>query len=357
MKKNGTILVTGGAGFIGSALVRILIEESEYSVANVDLLTYAGNLESLASVAANPRYSFHRLDIADEPGIRKLIEKVRPSAIVHLAAESHVDRSIDGPAEFLRTNVTGTFSLLQESLRYWQSLSGAERTDFRFVHVSTDEVFGSLGSEGFFTEETPYAPNSPYSASKASSDHFVRAWRHTYGLPTVTTNCSNNYGPFQFPEKLIPLTIRNALADKKLPVYGKGENIRDWLYVDDHCRALRVVMEQGKPGETYNVGGANEWKNIDVVNGICALVDELSPSTAVPDRKKLIEFVTDRPGHDMRYAIDASKVRSELGWTPRESFETGLRKTVQWYLSNSEWCDRVQSGAYQGERLGLGAAS
>ncbi len=348
------IVVTGGAGFIGSALVRMLLAETPHEVVNVDLLTYAGNLESLEDAAESPRYSFHRLDICDADRIRDLFSAARPDAVIHLAAESHVDRSIDGPSAFVRTNVFGTFTLLAESQRYWQSLGKEAAKAFRFVHVSTDEVFGSLGADGLFHEETPYAPNSPYSASKAASDHFVRAWHHTYGLPTLTTNCSNNYGPYQFPEKMVPLMIRNALLGKKLPVYGRGENIRDWLFVDDHCRALMMALERGVPGETYNVGGANEWCNIDVVNAICALVDELAPDSRIGDRRSLIEFVTDRPGHDQRYAIDAARIRRELGWAPRETFESGLRKTVEWYLANQGWCDRVQSGEYRGERLGLG---
>jgi dTDP-glucose 4,6-dehydratase len=349
-----TILVTGGAGFIGSALVRMLVRDSEYVVANVDCLTYAGNLESLEDVAEHPRYSFHRVDITDANGVRRVLDVTRPAAVVHLAAESHVDRSIDGPGAFVRTNVLGTFTLLQEARRYWSALAPAERGRFRFVHVSTDEVFGSLGPTGLFTEDTAYAPNSPYSASKAGSDHLVRAWYHTYGLPAIITNCSNNYGPYQFPEKLIPLMIQNGLAGKRLPVYGRGINVRDWLFVDDHCRALRSALERGRPGQTYNVGGFNELRNIEVVEMICALLDELAPDPAIGPRRSLIEFVNDRPGHDLRYAIDASKIRAELGWQPRETFASGLRKTVEWYLANQEWAERVQSGAYRGERLGLG---
>jgi dTDP-glucose 4,6-dehydratase len=350
-----TLLITGGAGFIGSALIRLLIRETDYRVVNVDKLTYAGNLESLTEVVGDPRYSFERADICDVAGMRDIFERYAPNAVVHLAAESHVDRSIDGPAEFIQTNVVGTLILLQESLRYWRQLDGRQQRAFRFVHISTDEVFGSLGAEGFFTEQTPYAPNSPYSASKAGSDHLVRAWYHTYGLPTVTTNCSNNYGPYQFPEKLIPLMIQNARRGKPLPVYGRGENVRDWLYVDDHARALVCALERGSPGHAYNVGGNNEWKNLNVVRAICDLIDELAPNPAIGSHRELITFVTDRPGHDARYAIDARKIREELGWTPRETFETGLRKTVQWYLDNREWAERVQSGAYRGERLGLGA--
>jgi dTDP-glucose 4,6-dehydratase len=348
-----TLLVTGGAGFIGSALVRLLIRETGYAVLNVDKLTYAGNLDSLAEVADSDRYHFARVDICDGDRLRELITRHEPCGIIHLAAESHVDRSIDGPDDFIRTNVVGTFTLLQEALRYWRELDEDAAADFRFVHVSTDEVFGSLGESGYFTEETPYAPNSPYSASKAGSDHLVRAWHHTYGLPTVTTNCSNNYGPFQFPEKLVPLMILHALSGKPLPVYGRGENVRDWLYVDDHARGLLLALERGVPGETYNIGGRSELKNMDVVNAICALVDELSPHPAIGDRRELITYVTDRPGHDLRYAIDSSKVERELGWTRLETFESGLRKTVAWYLENAPWCERVLSGAYRGERLGL----
>lgn len=347
-----TWLVTGGAGFIGSALVRMLLGETSHRVVNVDKLTYAGNLESLAGADADSRYSFEHLDICDASAMRDCFERHRPDAVIHLAAESHVDRSIDGPGVFIQTNVVGTFVLLQESLRHYRSLPPSTRSGFRFLHVSTDEVFGSLGSDGRFTEETRYAPKSPYSASKAGSDHLVQAWHHTYGLPTITTNCSNNYGPYQFPEKLIPLIIQNALAKKPLPVYGAGENVRDWLFVDDHARALRTVVERGIPGETYNVGGDNEWRNIDVVRRICSLMDELDPHEVPHER--LITFVTDRPGHDARYAIDATKITRELGWAPRETFDTGLRKTVEWYLGNQEWMARVQSGAYQGQRLGLG---
>ena len=351
-----TLLVTGGAGFIGSALVRMLVRGGTYAVVNVDKLTYAGNLDSLIEVSDNAHYAFEQVDICDGRQLRAILEKYEPSAAIHLAAESHVDRSIDGPQEFIQTNVVGTFTLLQESLRHWRRLTGDAQRDFRLVHISTDEVFGSLDAAGEdrFTEETPYSPNSPYAASKASSDHLVRAWHHTYGLPVVTTNCSNNYGPYQFPEKLIPLMIQNALTGKPLPVYGRGENVRDWLYVDDHARALIMAMESGVAGETYNVGGGNERRNIDVVGAICDLVNELAPNPAIGDRRHLITFVTDRPGHDLRYAIDASKIQRELGWRAQESFESGLRKTVEWYLANQRWCERVQSGAYRGERLGLG---
>jgi dTDP-glucose 4,6-dehydratase len=358
-----TLLVTGGAGFIGSALVRKLLRETAYRVVNVDKLTYAGNLESVGEVSEDPRlrgrYCFERVDICDAAKLRTLFERHSPAGVIHLAAESHVDRSIDGPADFIETNVVGTFTLLQEALRYWRSVGEHDRDAakrFRFVHVSTDEVFGSLGATGLFTEETPYRPNSPYSASKAASDHLARAWFHTYKLPVVTTNCSNNYGPYQFPEKLIPLMIQNALTGKPLPVYGKGENVRDWLFVDDHAAALITAFERGRPGETYNIGGESERRNIDVVQAICALVDELAPASPIGPRSSLITYVADRPGHDLRYAIDTSKVKRELGWRPSETFESGLRKTVEWYLANQTWCERVQSGAYRGERLGLGVA-
>jgi dTDP-glucose 4,6-dehydratase len=348
-----TLFVTGGAGFIGSSLVRKIVRETEHTVVNVDKLTYAGNLESLAEVENSPRYHFERADVADAARVGALLAEYRPDGVVHLAAESHVDRSIDGPGEFVQTNVVGTFALLQESLRYWRESLGCDAA-FRFLHVSTDEVFGSLGPTGYFTEETPYAPNSPYSASKAASDHLVRAWHHTYGLPAVTTNCSNNYGPFQFPEKLIPLVIQRALRGESLPVYGRGDNVRDWLYVDDHADALLAAFARGRPGQTYNVGGHNEQTNLDVVHALCALLDELAPDPAGP-YARLVTFVSDRPGHDARYAIDASKTARELGWTPRETFATGLRKTVAWYLENRRWCERVLSGAYRTERLGLGA--
>jgi dTDP-glucose 4,6-dehydratase len=346
-----TLLITGGAGFIGSALVRQLMAETDAQIANVDLLTYAGNVESLGAARTDPRHRLHRLDICDAAAVRAVFERERPTAVLHLAAESHVDRSIDGPGAFVRTNVLGTFVMLGEATRYWKALDPAARERFRFVHVSTDEVFGSLGETGYFTERTPYDPSSPYSASKAGSDHLARAWHRTYGLPVVITNCSNNYGPAQFPEKLIPLMIQKALAGAPIPVYGKGENVRDWLYVDDHARALRLALEQGVPGETYNVGGSNERRNIEVVRTVCTILDELRPDPAGP-YDRLISFVTDRPGHDHRYAIDATKIRSELGWTPRENFESGIRKTVQWYLDNPEWVEHVMSGAYRGERLG-----
>jgi dTDP-glucose 4,6-dehydratase len=346
-------LVTGGAGFIGSAVVRTLIRDTSHQVLVVDKLTYAGNLDSLKPVANNPRYGFERADIADAERMRALVQAYAPDVVMHLAAESHVDRSIDGPGEFLQTNVVGTYSLLQAALAYWRGLSPERQAAFRFHHISTDEVFGSLGDEGFFHEEYPYRPSSPYSASKAASDHFVRAWHHTYGLPTLVTNCSNNYGPYHFPEKLIPLTILNAVEGRPLPVYGQGTNVRDWLYVDDHARALILAAERGRPGETYAIGGHNERRNIDVVRAICALVDELAPNAAIGPRGRLITYVTDRPGHDLRYAVDASKIERDLGWRPAETFESGLRKTVEWYLENREWWERVRSGIYRGERLGV----
>lgn len=351
------VLVTGGAGFIGSALVRKLIQDTPHQVLNVDLLTYAGNLESLAEARSHPRHRFERVDISDAPRIRGLLEEFRPDAVIHLAAESHVDRSIDGPAAFVHTNILGTFTLLQEGLRYWRALPPSAAERFRFLHVSTDEVFGSLGPQGLFTEETPYQPSSPYSATKASADHLARAWHRTYGFPVLTTNCSNNYGPYQFPEKLIPLMIQRALQDQPLPVYGKGENVRDWLYVEDHAEALLAVLAKGRVGETYNISGRNEWRNLDVVRSTCALLDELLPDPQGRARGRLISFVADRPGHDLRYAIDPAKIEREIGWQPHETFESGLRRTVQWYLDNQEWCSRVQSGAYRGERLGLGGAA
>jgi len=351
------ILVTGGAGFIGSALVRHLVLGTGATVIDVDKLTYAGNLESLAEAREHPRHHFYQVDIADGPALRAVFDRERPTAVMHLAAESHVDRSIDAPGEFVRTNVTGTYTLLAEALRYWRALPADEARRFRFLHVSTDEVYGSLGAEGFFSEATAYRPHSPYSASKAGSDHLVRAWFDTYGFPTLVTNCSNNYGPYQFPEKLIPLNILKALAGEPMPVYGRGENVRDWLYVDDHVAALLLVLERGRLGETYLIGGGGERRNIDVVEKIADLVDELAggrqPSAV--SRRDLITFVTDRPGHDLRYAIDSTKLRGELGWRPTESFETGLRRTVRWYLDNRTWWERVRSGAYRGERLGLAA--
>lgn len=341
------LLVTGGAGFIGSNFVIDWLRAGLGPVAVVDKLTYAGNLENLASVAGRADYQFRRLDICDADAMAALVNAVRPRAIVHFAAESHVDRSILGPAEFIRTNVNGTFALLEAARGYWSQLAGAERDAFRFLHVSTDEVYGSLGpTDPAFSETTPYAPNSPYSASKAASGHLVRAYHHTYGLPTLTTNCSNNYGPFQFPEKLIPLMILNALEGKPLPVYGDGKNVRDWLYVGDHCSAIRAVLAQGRVGEVYNVGGKNEMQNIEVVRAICGLLDELRPR-ASGSYAQQITYVKDRPGHDRRYAIDPRKIERELAWTPAETFETGIRRTVQWYLDHAEWVSRVRDGRYR----------
>lgn len=347
------ILVTGGAGFIGSAVVRHIIRDTDWSVANVDKLTYAGNLESLAEAGTSNRHRHYKTDIRDRPALTAIFAEFQPDAVLHLAAESHVDRSIDGAAPFIETNVGGTYVLLDATLAYWRTLDEAARARFRFQHISTDEVFGSLGPTGKFTETTPYAPNSPYSASKAASDHLVRAWHHTYGLPTLATNCSNNYGPYHFPEKLIPLVIIRALRGESLPVYGKGENVRDWLHVEDHAEALTLVLRKGRPGETYNVGGDSERRNIDVVLGICRLLDEMLPNSTTRPHEKLIQFVTDRPGHDARYAIDASKIKTELGWRPRHDFDAGLRSTVRWFLENRGWWERVMSGAYRGERLGL----
>lgn len=347
------ILVTGGAGFIGSAVIRHLINETEHHVLNVDKLTYAGNLESLISVSDHPRYQFTQTDICDHVSLTRLFLEFQPDIVMHLAAESHVDRSIDRPAEFINTNIVGTYTLLEVARKYWQNLSTIKKSRFKFHHISTDEVYGDLeGTTDLFTETTPYLPSSPYSASKASSDHLVRAWHRTYGLPVVVTNCSNNYGPYHFPEKLIPLMILNALDGKSLPVYGNGQQIRDWLFVEDHARALYQVATEGIVGETYNIGGHNEKQNIEVVKTICKILDELKPRLEGKTYTSLITFVNDRPGHDLRYAIDASKIERELGWKPQESFETGIRKTVQWYLNNLEWCQRVQDGSYQRERLG-----
>lgn len=342
MKK---ILVTGGAGFIGSAVIRQFINDTDCSVVNVDKLTYAGNLQSLASISDSPRYRFEQVDICDSGELARVFSEHQPDAVMHLAAESHVDRSISGPAAFIQTNIVGTYTLLEAARNHWNSLDAPRKSAFRFHHISTDEVYGSLGDSGFFTEKTAYEPNSPYSASKASSDHLVRAWHHTYGFPVVTTNCSNNYGPYHFPEKLIPLVILNAVNGKPLPIYGKGDNIRDWLYVDDHARALRLVLERGRLGETYNIGGWNEKTNLEVVQSICAILDDLHPQGAPHTR--LITYVADRPGHDKRYAIDATKIANDLGWKPQENFESGLRKTVEWYLANDAWVKGVTSGEYQ----------
>ncbi|MCF2908838.1 dTDP-glucose 4,6-dehydratase [Pseudoalteromonas sp. DL2-H2.2] len=359
------VLVTGGAGFIGSALIRYLINETDNSVINVDKLTYAGNLESLKSVATSDRYFFEQVDICERNELENTFKRYKPDLVMHLAAESHVDRSITGPAEFIKTNIVGTYTLLEVAREYWSTLSESEKGKFRFHHISTDEVYGDLPHPEeiknksddlpLFTEQTPYAPSSPYSASKASSDHLVRAWLRTFGLPTIITNCSNNYGPYHFPEKLIPLVILNALEGKSLPIYGKGDQIRDWLYVDDHARALYKVVTEGVIGETYNIGGHNEKQNIEVVKTICDILDELVPKEQ--SYAELITFVDDRPGHDRRYAIDSSKMNKELSWNPVETFETGLRKTVKWYLNNQDWCQNVQDGSYQRERLGVLANS
>ncbi|MBN8741250.1 MAG: dTDP-glucose 4,6-dehydratase [Lysobacterales bacterium 69-70] len=347
-----TLLVTGGAGFIGGNFVLDLLGQGGFRVVNLDKLTYAGNLDTLAPLKANPDHIFVQGDIGDRALIERLLAEHRPDAIVNFAAESHVDRSIDGPAEFVQTNVVGTLNLLERSLAYWRDLSLERQDGFRFLHVSTDEVYGSLGPVGKFTEETAYAPNSPYSASKAASDHLVRAFHHTYGMPTLTTNCSNNYGPYQFPEKLIPLMIQKALAGEALPVYGDGRNVRDWLYVRDHCRAIQRVLQAGRTGEVYNVGGDSERENIHVVRTICALLDQRRPLADGRRRESLISYVKDRPGHDRRYAIDSSKLQRELGWVPQETFESGIARTVDWYLDNQAWCGRVLDGSYRMERLG-----
>ncbi|MDY3306088.1 dTDP-glucose 4,6-dehydratase [Psychrobacter sanguinis] len=348
------ILVTGGAGFIGSAVIRHIINNTNDEVLNIDKLTYAGNLESLIDVKDDSKYSFKKIDICDSIAIEQAFNDFQPDLIMHLAAESHVDRSIDGPAEFINTNIVGTYTLLEAARKYWQVLSEDKKSTFKFHHISTDEVYGDLeGTTDLFTETTPYAPSSPYSASKASSDHLVRAWHRTYGLPVIITNCSNNYGPYHFPEKLIPLVILNALDGKPLPIYGKGDQIRDWLYVEDHARALYKVVTEGAIGETYNIGGHNEKQNIDVVKTICQILDKLKPQFNGQPYESLITFVKDRPGHDLRYAIDATKIKNDLGWTPEESFDSGIRKTVEWYLNNLEWCRRVQDGSYQRERLGV----
>ena len=362
------ILLTGGAGFIGSAVVRHLINDTDHTVVNLDKLTYAGNLESLTSVSDSPRYAFEQVDICNSAEVGRVFAEHQPDLIMHLAAESHVDRSIDGPGDFIQTNVVGTYVLLEAARAYWAGLGDDRKASFRFHHVSTDEVYGDLphpsdcgdaalakgGSLPLFTETTSYAPSSPYSASKASSDHLVRAWHRTYGMPVIITNCSNNYGPYHFPEKLIPLVILNALEGQLLPIYGKGDQIRDWLYVEDHAHALVLAATQGKVGEIWNIGGHNEKQNIEVVEAICSILDELAPRATAESYKSLITYVTDRPGHDRRYAIDASKIEHELGWKPKETFESGLRKTVQWYLDNQQWCQRVQDGSYQRERLGRG---
>ena len=351
-----TIMVTGGAGFIGSNFILNWLSKNNEQVVNVDKLTYAGNLESLKSIDNNHRYCFEKVDICDAIELRYIFKKHSPDIVIHLAAESHVDRSIDGPNEFIQTNIVGTYILLEEARAYWSGLEGFKKDEFKFHHVSTDEVYGDLeGTDLLFTEKTPYAPSSPYSASKASSDHLVRAWHRTFGLPTLITNCSNNYGPFQFTEKLIPLIIMKALQGKELPVYGDGKQIRDWLYVDDHARALTHVALKGKIGETYNIGGHNELQNIDVVKTICSILDELIPSklNGIKQYEQLITYVADRAGHDARYAIDATKISNELNWTPDETFATGIKKTIQWYLDNKTWCEHVQDGSYQGERLGV----
>ena len=347
------IIITGGAGFIGSAVIRQYIKDTQHEVINLDALTYAGNLESLSGVDNDDRYHFEQVNICDKGAVARVFEQYQPDAIMHLAAESHVDRSIDGPGEFIMTNVVGTYHLLDVAKKYWDALEAEKKQAFRFHHVSTDEVYGDLGASGLFTEDTAYDPSSPYSASKASSDHLVRAWHRTFDLPVIVTNCSNNYGGYQFPEKLIPLVTLNAIAGKPLPVYGKGDQIRDWLFVDDHARALRLVLEQGEIGQTYNIGGHNEKTNLEVVKTICALLDKLLPDSKHNPHESLITYVDDRPGHDLRYAIDANKIANELGWKPQETFDSGIEKTVKWYLQNKTWCDHVMDGSYRGERLGI----
>ena len=356
MKNKKTILVTGGAGFIGSALIRHIIKNTYHSVVNIDKLSYSGNLQSLESIESNKDYIFEQVDICDEKELNRIFKKNKPDIVMHLAAESHVDRSIDGPGDFIKTNIVGTFTLLEQSKNYWQSLEGDKKNNFRFLHVSTDEVYGDLeGTTDFFSEETSYDPSSPYSATKASSDHLVRAWHRTYGLPVLITNCSNNYGPCQFPEKLIPHVILNALEGKNLPIYGDGRQIRDWLYVDDHVLALMSVVLDGNVGETYNIGGSNEIQNIEVVKKICNILDKLISNklNGMASFSELITYVKDRPGHDVRYAINANKINRDLGWKPEESFESGILKTVQWYLTNKEWCENIQNGSYKLERLGV----
>ncbi len=347
-----TVLVTGGAGFIGGNFVHFLVGKGGFRVVNLDKLTYAGNLDTLVSLEDHPRYRFVQGDIGDGKLVARLLKGEGVDAVVNFAAESHVDRSIEEPAEFIRTNVLGTFNLLDCARAYWNALEGEAKAGFRFLHVSTDEVYGSLGAEGLFTESSPYAPNSPYSASKASSDHLVRAWFHTYGLPVLTTNCSNNYGPYQFPEKLVPLFVHKALKGEPLPIYGDGANVRDWLYVEDHCSAIARVLATGRPGEVYNVGGNSERTNLQVIDTLCGLLDELVPDSPHRPHARLKTFVPDRPGHDLRYAIDASKLKNELGWLPAETFDSGMRRTVQWYLDNGDWVERVMDGSYRGERLG-----
>ncbi len=348
------IIVTGGSGFIGSNFIRFMLNEGyAEKIINLDKLTYAGNPKNLSDFQQDERYVFVQGDICNQDIVKELFLIHRPNVVVNFAAESHVDRSIDGPGDFIKTNISGTFTLLQESLRYFQTLENENQELFRFHHVSTDEVFGSLNDNGFFTEETPYDPSSPYSASKAASDHLVRAWQRTFGLPIIISNCSNNYGPYQFPEKLIPLMILNCLAEESLPVYGTGENVRDWLYVDDHCEAIHTIIENGKIGETYNVGGNNEIMNIDIVKTICNILDEIKPSTHLKSYMELITFVTDRPGHDFRYAIDSSKLKNELNWQPKETFETGIKQTINWYLENQSWWQDIQNKTYQQERLGV----
>lgn len=348
------ILVTGGAGFIGSNFIRLTFNNLDFHIVNLDLLTYAGNLDSLHEFEKNARYTFIQGDICDQELVKSILTNYQPDAIFHFAAESHVDRSIDGPAAFIQTNINGTFNLLESARQYWCGLTNEKKEQFRFIHISTDEVYGSLGETGYFTEETMYAPNSPYSASKASSDHLARAYYHTYGLPVIITNCSNNYGPYQFPEKLIPLMILNALEGKPLPIYGNGQNVRDWLYVEDHCKALLTVLQQGRPGDKFNIGGHNEKTNIGIVYTLCDILDEKIPRSDEKSYREQITFVKDRPGHDMRYAIDASKIKHELDWVPQETFETGIVKTVEWYLNNLDWCKRVTDGTYRRERLGIG---